>query len=85
MQEFLQLHNKETFHPMLAESLTEQQKKEVLDSLVFLKEKRDGTLKGRACSNGRKQKEKTDRKDATSPTVALESVLITTCIDAHER
>ncbi len=43
MKEFLQLHNKETFP---AERLTEEQKKDVLDSLVFLKEKRDFTVKG---------------------------------------
>ncbi len=49
MQEFLQLHNKETFQPLAAETLTKEQKKDALDSLVFLKEKKYGTIKGRAC------------------------------------
>jgi hypothetical protein len=52
---------------------------------VFLKEKRDGSIKGRACANGRKQREGSTKSDATSPTVALESVLITATIDAFEK
>jgi hypothetical protein len=51
---------------------------------MFLKEKRDGSIKGRACADGRKQREESTKSDATSPTVALESVLITATIDAHE-
>jgi hypothetical protein len=51
---------------------------------MFLKEKRDGSIKGRACADGRKQREGSTKSDATSPTVALESVLITATIDAHE-
>ena len=52
---------------------------------MFVKEKRDGTIKGRACAYGPKQREGYQNKDATSPTVLLESVLITSSIDAHER
>jgi hypothetical protein len=52
---------------------------------MFLKEKRDGTIKGRTCADGRKQREGSTMSGATSPMVALESVLITTTIDAFER
>ena len=52
---------------------------------MFLKEKRDGTIKGRACANGRKQREGAYPQEAESPTVALsESVLITATIDAYQ-
>jgi hypothetical protein len=51
---------------------------------MFLKEKRDGSIKGRACADGRKQREGSTKSDTTPPTVALESALITATIDAHE-
>jgi hypothetical protein len=51
---------------------------------MFLKEKWDGTITGRACADGRKQREGSNKYDATSPTVSLEAVLITSTIDAFE-
>jgi hypothetical protein len=52
--------------------------------MMFLKEKRDGTIKGRACADGRKQRETAVPGAATFPTVAVESVMITATIDAHK-
>jgi hypothetical protein len=51
---------------------------------MFLKEKRDGTIKGIACADGRKQRETAVPGAATPPTVALESVLITATIAVYE-
>jgi hypothetical protein len=51
---------------------------------MFLKEKRDGTIKGRTCADGHKQREKAKPGAATSPTVKLESVLITSTTDAFK-
>jgi hypothetical protein len=51
---------------------------------MFLKEKRDGSIKGRVCADGRKQREGATKDDAMSPTVSLEAVLITPTIDAFE-
>jgi hypothetical protein len=51
---------------------------------MFLKEKRDGTIKGRACADRRKQMEKDGPGAAPPPTVTLESVLITSTIKAFE-
>jgi hypothetical protein len=84
-KELEQLHMKETFAPVNEGDLTARQKKSALESLVFLKEKIDGSIKGRACVDGRKQREGSTKSDATSPTVALESVLITETIDAFEK
>jgi hypothetical protein len=75
---------KDTFAPQVGEELSEEQKKGALESLMFLKEKRDGTIKGRACAEGMKQREGSNKSDATSPTVSLEAVLITSTIDAFE-
>jgi hypothetical protein len=55
-----------------------------MESLMFLKEKRDGTIKRRTCADGRKEQEKAKPGAATSPTVTLESVLITSTIEAFE-
>ena len=51
---------------------------------MFLKEKRDGTIKGRTCAVGSKQRAYIKKEDATSPTVSTEAVLITGVIDAYE-
>jgi hypothetical protein len=84
-KELEQLHMKETFAPVNEGDLTEKQKKSDLESLMFLKEKRDGSIKGRSCADGRKQSEGSTKSDTTSPTVALESVLITATIEAFEK
>jgi hypothetical protein len=83
-KELEQLHMKDTFTPVKEGDLTPQQKKESLESLMFLKENRDGSIKGRACADEIKQREGSKKSDATSPTVALKSVLITSTIDAFE-
>jgi hypothetical protein len=83
-KELLQLHMRDTFKPQNAEELSTNQKKGELESLMFLKEKRDGTIKGRTCADGRKQRETAEPGAATSPTVSLESVLITSTIEAYE-
>jgi hypothetical protein len=83
-KELLQLHMKDTFTPMNGEKLTDVQRKAALESLMFLKEKRDGSIKGRACAGGRKQREGSIKSDATSPMVSLEAVLLTATIDAFE-
>jgi len=52
---------------------------------MFLKEKRDSSVKARMCADGRKQKDGTWLKQETTlPTVVTESVFITVVIDAHE-
>jgi hypothetical protein len=76
---------KETFASVNEADLTSRQNKSALESLMFLKENRDGSIKGRACADGRKQREGSTKSDATSPAVALESVLITATIYAFEK
>ena len=51
---------------------------------MFLKEKRDGLIKGRGVEDGKKQREKIKPKDATSPTVSTEAVMLTATINALE-
>ncbi len=84
-KELTQMHDMNVFRPIEVESLTYNEKKKALLSLMFLKEKRDSSIKARMCADGRKQKDGTwAKQDTTSPTVAMESVFITAVIDAHE-
>ena len=51
---------------------------------MFLKEKRDGTIKARGCANGRSQHEYTTKAETSSPTVSLEAMMMSCAIDAKE-
>ena len=62
--------------------MTEDKKKDALEMLMFIKEKRNGTIKARGYADGRKQCKKYSNADATSPTVSTEAVLISAVINA---
>ena len=51
----------------------------------MIKQKKDGTIKGRTCVNGSKQRNYTAEEDASSPTVSTEALLLTAAIDSHEK
>eukprot|EP00957_Ditylum_brightwellii_P059845 4543513-Ditylum_brightwellii.AAC.1 len=55
-----------------------------MESLIFLTEKRDKTLKARSCANGSKQRSYIARDEAASPTAATEAILITGVIEAKQ-
>ena len=82
--EMKQLHFWNTFEPMHWKELSETQRKTVLESHMFLKEKCDGKIKGRAVAGGNKQHNYISKEDASSPTVTTKSVLLTCIIDAQE-
>jgi hypothetical protein len=86
-KELTQMHNMSVFTPILKDDLTLEERKKAISSLMFLKEKRDKTVKGRFCADGRKQRGRGDwtKQETTSPMVLTESVFLTAVIDAHER
>ena len=51
-KKLVQLHTWKSFRPIHRDQITEDQNKEALEMLVLLKEKRDGTTKGRVCAEG---------------------------------
>ena len=57
---------------------------EALKLHLFLKQKHNDSIKGRMVTDGSKQHTSIVKEDATSPTVALESVLLMATIDAAE-
>ena len=84
-KELTQMHDMNVFCPIEVESLTYNEKKKALLLLMFLKEKRDSSIKARMCADGHKQKYGAwAKQDTTPPTVAMKSVFITAVIDAHE-
>ena len=64
--------------------MSKDERKEAIESLIHIKEKRDGSLKGRACADGRPQRATTTKEDASSPTASLDAILLTCVIDAYE-
>jgi hypothetical protein len=82
--ELQQLHDRGVIEPVCANELSNAEKKEALAYLMFLKEKRTGKIKGRGCADGRKQRIYTTKQEASSPMVAIESILLSCVIDAEE-
>ena len=85
MKELTQLHVMDTWTPMHADKLSQEQRMQALLSMLFLKEKRTGDMKGCACINGAPQRNYIAKEEATSPTVSMESKFITALIAAHEQ
>jgi hypothetical protein len=83
-KEMKQLHWRNSFKPMHWKSLTAEQCKRVLESHIFVERKRDGVLKARQVAGGNKQRGYIMKKDASSPTVSSETVMLTCIVNANE-
>jgi hypothetical protein len=79
-----QLHLQKMFKPKHWLELTSSQRQIVFESHMFIKEKRDGQVKRITMAGGNKERDCISKEDASSPTVATESVLISCIIDAEE-
>ena len=90
IKEFTQLDQgafpgKPVVEPVDYSTLTEEEKAMAMDAINLIKEKRGGTVKGRTCANGSKQRKylKEDESVA-SPTVSNEGIIGTFMMDAYE-
>ncbi len=83
-EELDQFNKYGVFEPKHARDLSEEDKKKALSSLIFLKEKKSGLIKACSCANGNSQREHIAKEETAVPTIALESVFITSTIDAKE-
>jgi hypothetical protein len=72
------------FTPKSITDMTQLERRKAQQALMFLGEKRDGTVKGRMVYNGKPTREWLSREDYVSPTAALEIIMLTAVIDAHE-
>ncbi len=84
MEEMTQLHIMETWKAMDPAKLSREEQMQALSLLLFLKEKRMGKIKGRACLNGAPQWAYIPKEDVASPTVLMESTFITGAIAASK-
>jgi hypothetical protein len=82
--EMKQLHLCKTFKPNHWRELSKAQRQTVMESHMFLKLKRDDKIKGRTVAGGNKQRDYISKEDASSPTVATESVLLSCIIETEE-
>ena len=74
--ELQQLHDREVMKLIHKKDLMPEQRGDSLGYLMFVKCKCKGKVKGRGCTDGRKQREWTNKVDLTSPTVATEAVFL---------
>jgi hypothetical protein len=82
--EMKQLHLRNMFKPKYWQELTDYQRHIVFKSHMFLKEKRDGKVKGRTVAGEDTQRDYISKEDASFPTFSKKSVLLTCIIDAEE-
>ena len=82
--EMKQLHYRDNFKLKHWRELTHMQRQTVLESHMFLKEKRDGAIKGTDVAGGNKQRDYISKENASSPTVVTEMILLSCIIDADE-
>jgi hypothetical protein len=82
--EMKQLHFRNTFKPKHWRELSQVQRQTVLESHMFLKQKRDGNIKGRTMAGCNNHQDYISKEGSSSPTVATESVLLSCIIDAEE-
>jgi hypothetical protein len=82
--EMNQLHFRNTFKPKHWRELSQVQRQTVLDSHIFINQKQDRKIKGRTVDGGNKQRNYISKEDASSPTVAMESVLLSCIIVAKK-
>ena len=52
----------------------------MFESLIFMKEKKGGTIKGRVFADGMKQQKYAEKENSSRPTVSTGSVMITAAI-----
>lgn len=84
MKELTQFHTLKHFKPKDPRTLSRDDRRNALTSLMFLTEKRSGEVKARACANGSTQRDHIAKDEATAPTVTSESIFIQGTIFAHE-
>jgi hypothetical protein len=85
LNELQQLYDRDVIDSINPSDLTPEERKGALRYLMFLKEKRDGMIKGRGCADGRPQQDYMTKENTSSPTVAPETLLVTCLIDAIEK
>ena len=83
--ELQHIHDMEGFQPKHWYELTKEERTKALKYLMYLKEKRDGRIKGRGCADGQPQQAYTKKIDTSSPTTLLAAIMCTCMSDAFKK
>jgi hypothetical protein len=83
-KEMKQLHWQNSYKLKHWHGLTKKQKEQVLESHIFIKQKRDGKIKAWKVIGGNKQRDYITKEYVSSPTESAEAVMLTCIIDAAE-
>ena len=82
--ELQQIHDMEGFQPKHWDELTSEERAKALRYLMYIKENRDGRVKGRGCADGRSQRLYTPKNETSLPTCTLARLIMACVIDAFE-
>ena len=81
--ELMQLYDTDVFLPIKKQAI-QHVEKELPESHACHGKKRDGSLKGRVCSDGRKQRQWHGKHQAASPIVCTDSFALTAATESKE-
>ena len=84
-KEVRQLDSMDALQPDDPSKLTKEERRAAMAYLMFVKEKRDGTLKGRGCCDGRVQRNWMTKEETSSPTVSHEAFILSCITEAWEK
>ena len=84
-KELTQMHQLEAFALQDASTLTYEQHRWALESIMHVKHKHDDSNKARLCADGRKQRLMIRKDKSASPTVCSDLVFITAAVEVAER
>ncbi len=77
------LHNMHTFIPVNKSNMSKEEEQRVIESLMFLKEKRKKETRQYEGADGEKQHETAVKGEATSLKVCIKSIFITEAVVVH--
>ena len=83
-KEMRQFHDREVVKLLRPCDVTYDIKRRALGYLIFLRMKSNGEIKARECADGRPQRVYKSKEKNSSPTVAVESIFITSAMEANE-
>ena len=83
-KEMKQLFDQHCFVPVDIKTMSAEEKRKAQVALMLLAKKQDGSIKGQMVYNGKPTREWLSKEDAASPTTMLESLFLTSMIDAYE-
>jgi hypothetical protein len=83
-KEMKQFHWCDSYKPKHWHGLTNKQKEQILESHIFVEQKRDGLIKAQKVIGGNKQRNYITKEDVSSPTVTAKAVMLTCVIGVQE-